>query len=240
MLLHVNNADGHQIYAATCRPDFPRDQAWAGYDSSRVYQYAWVDDTPAARAAITPSLAWTDLSMRPGPWREDARRELHEQWLARQDGPVMVKRTETDAEREQRLQLWAQEMYEAGDAVSVERALLNICGHYVPADQRGRTDYLEIEVDAAVPYDPLPAGLRPGHLPAYRTLEQAEKWFHASVDRLFPAGDMHAEELASRFRAENPTVQELDAVESMRALLTRANEVPPKFLTAVGAKHGRR
>lgn len=240
VLLHVNNADGHQIYAATCRPDYPRDKAWTGYDSSRNYQYAWVDDSLAARAEVTPSLAWTDLSVRPGPWREGARRELHEQWLARQSGPVMVKRTETDAEREERLGRWAHEMHEAGDAASVERALLNIRGHYVPADQRGRTGFLEVKVDATVPYDPMPEGLRPGHLPVYRTLEQAEKWFHTSVNTPAPADAEHAEELATQFRATHPGVAERDAIEAIHALLERANEVPPKFHTLVGAKSSRR
>lgn len=90
-----------------------------------------------------------------------------------------------------------------------------------------------------MPYKLLPEGLKPGHLPVYRTLEQAEKWFHASVDTPSPADAENAEVSASRFREQNPEVPERDAAEAMHALLVCANEVPPKYLSAVGPRTGR-
>ena len=242
VIMHINNARGGDVYAATYRPGVSGRNVspWREYSPSNVNKLAWVDDSPAARAAITPSLAWTDLSIRPTGWRDEARRQLHEQWLARQDGPVYVKRKETEDEREVRYQEWAQEMVAEGTVESVEHGLLNIRGWYVPREQLDRCLSQRVDENAAVPFDDLPAGVTPEMLPAARTMEEAEKWFHRRVNQPTQATDEHAEHLANRYLEQSPDTPRQDAVETMLVLLTEANQESPRYLEQLRPSYERR
>lgn len=67
-------------------------------------------------------------------------------------------------------------------------------------------------------------------VPAAKTMAEAEKWFHRRVNQPTPVTEEQAEHLANQYLEHAPDTDRQDAVETMRVLLTAANEESPRYL----------